>query len=128
MLDHRPPIGLHQFKNTIQRRVRLSCDQAGSHPERIGGRRLGHQASDDIRIELVAPMPFELLMLAKTSGAILLGTANALVPLTYGADVLHGAVRGLHTLSFTLDLAILGVFCFLLFMRSLHNIRKRWIV
>lgn len=159
---------------------------------------------------LLAPIPLELLMLAKTSGAILFGTANAFVPvvmaaflidlsnvalvafvpavfliavastflglfiavavsevfeaqtfsnffrfpmiflcglffpiqklpvflkpfsyvlpLTYGVDVLHGAVHGGHTMPYTLDLAILGAFCIGLFALSLRNIQRRWIV
>ena len=159
---------------------------------------------------LLAPIPFELLMLAKTGGAILFGVANAFVPivmaaflidlsqvawsaflpavflialastflglfiavavsevfeaqtfsnffrfpmiflcglffpieklpvflkplsyvlpLTYGADMLHGAVNGEHVMPFILDVAILGTFCVGLFAVSLHNIRKRWIV
>ncbi|MFZ7124707.1 MAG: ABC transporter permease [Desulfobacterales bacterium] len=159
---------------------------------------------------LLAPIPLELLMLAKTSGAILFGIANAfvpvvmalfitdisgiawrafvpavvliavastfqglfiavavsevfeaqtfsnffrfpmiflcglffpieklpvflkplshLIPLTYGADVLHGAVHGAHAMPFLLDLALLAAFCAGLFALSLHNIKKRWIV
>jgi ABC-2 type transport system permease protein len=159
---------------------------------------------------LLAPIPFELLMLAKTSGAILFGVANAFVPivmaaflidlsqvawsaflpavfliavastflglfiavavsevfeaqtfsnffrfpmiflcglffpigklpvflkplsyvlpLTYGADILHGAVNGEQVMPFILDLIILGTFCVGLFAISLRNIRKRWIV
>lgn len=159
---------------------------------------------------LLAPIPFELLMLAKTSGAILFGVANAFVPvviaaflfdlsqvvwgaflpavllisvastflglfiavavsevfeaqtfsnffrfpmiflcglffpierlpvflkpisyalpLTYGADLLHGAVHGGHTMPFSLDLLILGAFCVGLFAASLYNIKRRWIV
>jgi ABC-2 type transport system permease protein len=159
---------------------------------------------------LLAPIPFELLMLAKTSGAILFGVANAFVPivmaaflidlsqvawsaflpavfliavastflglfiavavsevfeaqtfsnffrfpmiflcglffpigklpvflkplsyvlpLTYGADILHGAVNGEQVMPFILDLIILGSFCVGLFAISLRNIRKRWIV
>jgi ABC-2 type transport system permease protein len=159
---------------------------------------------------LLAPIPLELLMLAKTSGAIVFGTANAFVPvvmaaflidlsnvsweafvpavfliavastflglfiavavsevfeaqtfsnffrfpmvflcglffpieklpvflkpfsyvfpLTYGADVLHGAVHGGHAMPYTLDLAILGAFCIGLFALSLRNIQRRWIV
>ena len=158
---------------------------------------------------LLAPVPFEILMLAKTGGAILFGVANAFVPvvmaaffvdlskvawaafvpavvliavastflglfiavavsevfeaqtfsnffrfpmiflcglffpierlpvflkplayvfpLTYGADVLHGAVNGVHRMPFFFDLAILGLFCIGLFAASLYNIRKRWI-
>ena len=48
-------------------------------------------------------------------------------PLTYGADVLHGAVNGAHSMPFFFDLAILGLFCIGLFAASLYNIRKRWI-
>lgn len=159
---------------------------------------------------LLAPIPLDLLMLAKTSGAILFGVANAFVPvfmaaflidlsevawgvflpavfmiavastflglfiavavsevfeaqtfsnffrfpmiflcglffpienlpvflkplsyalpLTYGADVLHGAVHGAHIMPFFLDLTLLGAFCVGLFIVSLRNIRRRWIV
>jgi len=158
---------------------------------------------------LLAPIPFELLMLAKTSGAILFGVANAFVPvimaafladlspvswsvfvptvfmiavastflglfiamaasevfeaqtfsnffrfpmiflcglffpisalpvflkplayalpLTYGADMLHGAIHGGNMLSVRIDLAILAAFCVGLFIVSLRNIRRRWI-
>jgi len=158
---------------------------------------------------LLAPIPFELLMLAKTSGAILFGVANAfvpvimalcfadlsrvvwsaflpavfliavastflglfiavavsevfeaqtfsnffrfpmiflcglffpierlplflrplsyLLPLTYGADVLHGAVHGEHAMPFLLDLSLLGAFCVGLFGVSLWNIERKWI-
>ncbi len=159
---------------------------------------------------LLAPIPFELLMLAKTGGAILFGTANAFVPvvmaaflvdlsqvawevfvpavvliavastflglfiavavsevfeaqtfsnffrfpmiflcglffpieklpvylkplsyalpLTYGADLLHGAVHGGQRLPFSLDLALLGAFCGLLFAASLWKIKRGWIL
>lgn len=158
---------------------------------------------------LLAPIPLELLMLAKTSGAILFGVVNAFVPvviavflvdlthvnwamfvpavfliavastflglfiavavsevfeaqtfsnffrfpmiflcglffpitalpvflkplsyvlpLTYGADMLHGAIHGGHIMPFPMDLAILAAFCIVLFMVSLRNIRRRWI-
>ncbi len=159
---------------------------------------------------LLAPLPFELLMLAKTSGAILFGIANAfvpvvlamfladisqlawglffatiiliamtstflglfiavavsevfeaqtfsnffrfpmvflcglffpisslpwflkplsfLLPLTYGADLLHGAVHGEHILPYGIDLPVLAGFCVLLFAASLWNIRRKWIM
>ncbi len=159
---------------------------------------------------LLAPLPLEILMLAKTSGAVLFGVANAFVPvamaacitdlspiawrlfipavflisvastflglfiavavsevfeaqtfsnffrfpmiflcglffpieklpaflkpisyvlpLTYGADVLHGAVHGEHAIPFFLDFILLAAFCIGLFFLSLRNIRKRWIV
>jgi ABC-2 type transport system permease protein len=51
-----------------------------------------------------------------------------ILPLTYGADILHGAFNGKHTMSFALDFAVLGVFCIFLFAWSLHNIKRRWIL
>lgn len=159
---------------------------------------------------LLAPISLELLMLAKTSGAILFGTLNAFVPvlmaltvtdlsgidwsaftlaavliavvstflglliavavsevfeaqtfsnffrfpmmflcglfiplaqlpdwlrplsyalpLTYGADILHGAVAGTATMPFALNLAALLAFCVALFWLSLWQIRRKWIV
>jgi ABC-2 type transport system permease protein len=159
---------------------------------------------------LLAPIPFELLMLSKTSGAILFGVANAFVPvimaafltdlsmvawsvfvsavfmiavastflglfiavavsevfeaqtfsnffrfpmiflcglffpieklpvflkplsyalpLTYGADMLQGAVHGGHAMPFSLDLSLLGAFCVGLFAASLWNIKRKWIL
>jgi ABC-2 type transport system permease protein len=49
------------------------------------------------------------------------------LPLTYGADVLHGAFHGMHIMPFPVDLAILGAFCVGLFAVSLQNIRRKWI-
>jgi ABC-2 type transport system permease protein len=159
---------------------------------------------------LLAPLPLELLMLAKTGGAIVFGTLNAFVPvllatwladlhgvawgtfglatvmiavastfqglfiavavsevfeaqtfsnffrfpmiflcglfvpvaslpwmlrplsyalpLTYGADILHGAVTGGHAMPLALDFLALGAFCLVLFLASLRNIRRKWIV
>jgi len=159
---------------------------------------------------LLAPIPFELLMLAKTGGAILFGMINASVPvimamfffdlsqvawglvvpavvliamattffglfiavavsevfeaqtfsnffrfpmiflcglffpienlpalikplsfvlpLTYGADVLHGAFGNGNIMPYFLDFAMLTVFCLGLFLLSLKNIRRKWIV
>jgi ABC-2 type transport system permease protein len=158
---------------------------------------------------LLAPIPLELLMLAKTSGAILFGVVNAFVPvlmaamlvdlihvnwlvfvaavvlisvastflglfiavavsevfeaqtfsnffrfpmiflcglffpisalpfflkplayalpLTYGADMLHGAIHGGNMMSFPVNFVILALFCVFLFMLSLRNIKRRWI-
>ena len=159
---------------------------------------------------LLAPISFELLMLAKTSGAILFGVLNAFVPVlmanfiadlspidwrafvpavvllstastflglfiavavsevfeaqtfsnffrfpmiflcglffpieklpvflrpisyalppTYGVDMLRGAVGGVHTMPYLLNLAALCVFCTGLFALSLRTIRRSWIV
>jgi len=158
---------------------------------------------------LLAPIPLEALMLAKTSGAIIMGTVNALVPvvmaaffvdlggvtwwqvtsgvvliaisstfmglfiavsvsevfeaqtfsnffrfpmvflcglffpigalpvllrplsfalpLTYGADLLHGAVNQTAQMSVALDLVALVGFCGMLFLLSLRNIQGKWI-
>lgn len=158
---------------------------------------------------LLAPIPLELLMLAKTSGAILFGLANAavpiimagfitdlsgvdwaimvpavaliavastflglfiavsvsevfeaqtfsnffrfpmiflcglffplaqlpvfirplsyLLPVTYGADLLHGAFGGTMSLPLALDFALLALFCLVLFALSLRNVKRRWI-
>ena len=159
---------------------------------------------------LLAPIPLEFLMLAKTSGAIVFGVANAFVPvaiaslmmdlgavrwlmflpavlmiavsstfmglfiavavseifeaqtfsnffrfpmlflcglffpiaqlpifikplsyvlpLTYGVDVLHGAVYGGNVMSYTLNLCLLAAFCVGLFAASLQNIKHKWIL
>ncbi|MBN1504998.1 MAG: ABC transporter permease [Candidatus Eisenbacteria bacterium] len=159
---------------------------------------------------LLAPVPLALLMLAKTSGAILFGVANAFVPvvmasfimdlsqvawgvfvpavlmiavastflglfiavaasevfeaqtfsnffrfpmiflcglffpleklpvflrplsyslpLTYGADALHGAINAGNSLPFSMDLSVLGAFCVGLFALSLWNIERKWIL
>ncbi len=158
---------------------------------------------------LLAPIPLELLMLAKTTGAILFGVANAfvpvlmgafladlsgvrwatlvpavvliavsstflglfiavsvsevfeaqtfsnffrfpmiflcglffpvqqlpawlrpvsyLLPLTYGADVLHGSIQRPSRMPLALDFALLAAFCLLLFGISLRNIKRKWI-
>ncbi|MFO8089311.1 MAG: ABC transporter permease, partial [Desulfatiglandaceae bacterium] len=50
------------------------------------------------------------------------------LPLTYGVDVLHGAVHGGNAMPYALDLVLLAVFCIILFWASLHNIKRKWIV
>lgn len=159
---------------------------------------------------LLAPIPLELLMLAKTSGAILFGVVNAFVPivlamfltdlsqvkwaivlpaivmiaisstflglfiavsvsevfeaqtfsnffrfpmiflcglffpisalpffirplsyifpLTYGVDILHGAIHEQNILPFGLNFLIIAGFCILLFYVSIKNIHRKWIV
>ena len=49
------------------------------------------------------------------------------LPLTYGVDVLQGAVCHVHAMPLSLDFALLIAFCVGLFVMSLHNIRRRWI-
>jgi ABC-2 type transport system permease protein len=51
-----------------------------------------------------------------------------ILPVTYGVDILHGAVNGEHIMSLSLDFLILGLFCIGLFALSLRNIKRRWIL
>jgi ABC-2 type transport system permease protein len=51
-----------------------------------------------------------------------------ILPVTYGVDILQGAVNGQHIMSFMLDFIILGAFCIVLFVLSLRNIKHRWIL
>ena len=159
---------------------------------------------------LLAPVPLELLMLAKTGGAILFGVANAFVPiilavfladlsrvdwpivfpavimiavvsaflglfvavsvsevfeaqtfsnffrfpmiflcglffpiealpvflrpfsymlpLTYGVDILHGAIHGQNRMPLALDFLLITIFCVALFSISVRNIYRKWII
>ncbi|RJR17313.1 MAG: ABC transporter permease [Desulfobacteraceae bacterium] len=49
-------------------------------------------------------------------------------PLTYGADILHGAFNRAHIMPLGLDFVLLGAFCVFLFLWSYRNIKKRWIM
>jgi ABC-2 type transport system permease protein len=51
-----------------------------------------------------------------------------LFPLTYGVDILHGAIQGKNTMPLSLDFAIIVGFCIILFYVSLRNIHRKWIV
>ncbi len=51
-----------------------------------------------------------------------------LLPLTYGADILHGAIRGQNLLPLSVDFSIIAGFCILLFYLSIKNIHKKWIL
>lgn len=50
-----------------------------------------------------------------------------ILPITYGVDILHGAVTGEHIMSFALDFLVIGAFCIVLFLLSLCNIKRKWI-
>ncbi|MBN1662053.1 MAG: ABC transporter permease [Deltaproteobacteria bacterium] len=50
------------------------------------------------------------------------------LPLTYGADALHGAVHGVHQMPYLLSLSVLCAFGIALFAVSLWNIKRKWIV
>jgi len=49
------------------------------------------------------------------------------LPLSYGADALHGAVTHSNVMPFWFDFLVLAGFCLLLFLLSLRNVRTRWI-
>lgn len=50
------------------------------------------------------------------------------LPLTYGADVLHGSIHRAPHMPLLLDFVLLVAFCAVLFAVSLRNIRRKWIV
>jgi len=49
------------------------------------------------------------------------------LPLTYGADVLHGSIHRPSHMPLALDFALLAAFCAVLFGISLRNVRRKWI-
>lgn len=51
-----------------------------------------------------------------------------LFPLTYGVDILHGSIRGQNMLSYPLSFTMIALFCIGLFLVSLRNIYRKWIV
>jgi ABC-2 type transport system permease protein len=59
---------------------------------------------------------------------IFLRPLSYLLPLTYGTDILYGAILGEHALPLALDFAIIALFCLLLFYISLRNIHRKWIL
>jgi ABC-2 type transport system permease protein len=58
---------------------------------------------------------------------VFLRPLSFIFPVTYGVDILHGAVNGAHIMHYALSFSILAVFCLGLFLLSLRNIRRRWI-
>jgi len=50
------------------------------------------------------------------------------LPLTYGADVLHGSIHRADRMPLALDFGLLAAFCAVLFTVSLRNIRRKWIM
>ncbi len=50
------------------------------------------------------------------------------LPLTYGADALHGSIGQAAVLPLAADFALLAAFCAALFAASLRNIRRKWIL
>ncbi len=58
---------------------------------------------------------------------IFLQPLSYILPLTYGTDILHGAIHQQNTLPFSLNFLIISVFCVFLFFISIRNIHKKWI-
>lgn len=59
---------------------------------------------------------------------VFLRPLSYILPLTYGADILHGAFSGKNVMPFPTDFALLGGFCAALFLISLRNIKRKWIL
>jgi len=59
---------------------------------------------------------------------VFLQPLSYILPLTYGADILHGTVTHNHRLPLWLDFIVLLVFCVTLFLLSLRNVRRKWIL
>ncbi|OQY43325.1 MAG: ABC transporter [Desulfobacteraceae bacterium 4572_87] len=59
---------------------------------------------------------------------IFLKPLSYLFPLTYGVDILHGAFHSTRHMPLAIDFTLLSLFCVALFMISLRNIQKRWIL
>ena len=58
---------------------------------------------------------------------IWLRALSYLLPLTYGADILHSAICPPGQMPLVLDFGLLAIFCVILFAISLRNIRRKWI-
>ncbi len=58
---------------------------------------------------------------------VFLRPLSYLLPLTYGADILHGAINKKNMMPFSLDFFIITCFCAILFYISIRNINKKWI-
>jgi len=59
---------------------------------------------------------------------VLIRPLSYLFPLTYGVDILQGAIEGKNIMPLPLDFAIIVGFCIILFYVSLRNIHRKWIV
>ncbi|MGD8787600.1 MAG: ABC transporter permease, partial [Phycisphaerales bacterium] len=59
---------------------------------------------------------------------IFLRPLSYLLPLTYGTDILHGAVNHTACMPLPLDFILLTLFCLGLFLVSLRNIQRKWIL
>lgn len=58
---------------------------------------------------------------------VFLRPLSYLLPLTYGVDILQGAIRGQNAMPIILDFSIIGGFCLILFFISIINVHRKWI-
>ena len=58
---------------------------------------------------------------------LVLRPLSYILPLTYGVDILRGAVTGTNMMYLGLDFFIIIFFCVILFYISLKNINRKWI-
>jgi len=68
------------------------------------------------------------LFIPVASLPIFLQPLSYLFPLTYGVDILHGAIRGANALAFPLSFGLISLFCIGLFLVSLRNVYRKWIL
>ncbi len=59
---------------------------------------------------------------------VLLQPLSYLLPLTYGVDILHGAILRKNIMPLGLDFLVTTSFCVALFYFSLKNLHRKWIV
>jgi ABC-2 type transport system permease protein len=59
---------------------------------------------------------------------VFLRPLSYVLPPTYGADILHGSFSIGNTMPMLIDFSMLTVFCIGLFLISLRNIKRRWII
>lgn len=58
---------------------------------------------------------------------VLLRPLSYLLPLTYGVDILHGAINGRNSMPIGLDFSVISLFSVALFCLSLRGINRKWI-
>lgn len=68
------------------------------------------------------------LFIPVASLPIYLRPLSYLFPLTYGVDILKGAICGMNTLTFPLSFGLISLFCIGLFLVSLRNVYRKWIL
>ncbi|HOP39995.1 MAG TPA: ABC transporter permease [Geobacteraceae bacterium] len=59
---------------------------------------------------------------------IFLQPVSYVLPLTYGVDILHGAINGLNVMPLGFDFSVIGLYCAVLFYFSLKGIKRKWIL